>query len=129
MVHLLTCFWQRITDAFELFNIVPNIVMARVNDVLSMEMLLCFILQYLEPGDILRCRGVCSYFDQVVKTSRMAKRACYDLPLAPSQTPSGLLTEAENVMNNGGYTLNPTLQKRFPQFFSVAKDNKGLWGR
>lgn len=103
--------------------------MAPVNDVLSMEMLLCFILQYLEPGDIFRCRGVCSYFNQVIRTSSMVKRACYHLPLASSQDPSGLLTEAENVMENGGYTLNPTLQKRFPQFFSIAKDNKGLWGR
>jgi len=104
-------------------------VMAPVNDVFSMEMLLCFILQYLEPGDILRCRRVCSYFNQVIQTSSMAKRACYQLSIASSETRSDLLTEAEDVMNPGGHTINPTLQKRFPQFFSVAKDNRGLWGR
>jgi len=75
--------------------------MVPVNDVFSQEMLLCYIFQYLEPGDILRCRGVCYYFNQVIKTSRIVKRAYYFVPVAPLQDFSGLTSELE-TMNNFG---------------------------
>jgi len=103
--------------------------MAPVNDVLSVEMLLCFILQCLDPVDILRCRRVCSYFNQVILSSSMVKRACYHLPVASPDNLSDLPTEAESVVNVVDYTINPTLKQRFPQFFEVAKDNGGLSGR
>jgi hypothetical protein len=103
--------------------------MPPVNDVLSMEMLLCFILQYLEPDDILRCRGVCSYFNQVIQTSTMVKRACYYSSTSSSISLPGLTSSVESTLDIGGYTMNPLLRKRFPQFFSIAKDNMGLWRR
>ena len=103
--------------------------MAPVDDVLSMEMLLCFILQYLEPDDILRCRSVCSYFNQVIQTSSMVKQACYYPSISNSKRLSSPPGDMNSTLIHDGYTMNPLLRKRFTQFFKVAEDNTGLWER
>lgn len=80
------------------------------------------ILRSLDPGDILTCRRVCTFFNDTINSSKEVRLALY---LFPAAAPTAPIPYGQGVL----YKINPLLKAKFKPFFSInMNSNYGLWG-